>query len=131
MEVELLKDQITDSSLEVKPDDLIQVMKILKSDSELAFNYLSNLTAVDYEDYFEVVYHLTSLKYKNLLEVRVRIDYQDPTITSVVDIWSSADWQEREVYDLFGINFSNHPNLKRILLTEDFVGHPLRKDYEM
>jgi NADH-quinone oxidoreductase subunit C len=128
MKLESIRGRIEDGVLEVEIDELVDVLETLKSEG--GFDYLSNLTAVDYQDYFQMIYNLVYLENYENLEVRLEIeDYENPSVPSVVDIWKAADWQEREVYDLFGINFDNHPNLKRILLTDDFEGHPLLKSY--
>ena len=104
--------------------------EFLKNTPVLDFDYLTNLTAVDYADYFEVVYHLVSLKHNHSLVLKTRCrDRDKPVVPSVVNLWRSADLQEREAYDLMGISFDGHPNLKRLLLWEGFVGHPLRRDY--
>jgi len=117
-------------SVVVTSQSLYQVAEFLKNTPELDFDYLVNLTAVDYMDYFEVVYHLVSLKHNHSLVLKTRCrDRDKPAVPSVVNIWRSADLQEREVYDLMGIVFDGHPNLKRLLLWEGFVGHPLRRDY--
>ena len=109
---------------------LYQVAEFLKSTSGLDFDYLNDLTAVDYLDYFEVVYHLTSLKHNHSLVLKTRCyEREKPIVSSVVSLWRAADFQEREVYDLMGITFEGHPNLKRLLLWEGFAGHPLRRDY--
>ena len=109
---------------------LYKVAEYLKNTAGLDFDYLNNLTAVDYLDYFEVVYHLTSLKHNHSLVLKTRCYERDkPTMPSVVGLWRTADFQEREVYDLMGIIFSGHPNLKRLLLWEGFPGYPLRRDY--
>ncbi|MBA7642778.1 NADH-quinone oxidoreductase chain 5 [subsurface metagenome] len=109
---------------------LYQVAKFLKNTSGLDFDYLNDLTAVDYLDYFEVVYHLTSLKHNHSLVLKTRCyEREKPIVSSVVSLWRAADFQEREVYDLMGITFEGHPNLKRLLLWEGFAGHPLRRDY--
>jgi NADH-quinone oxidoreductase subunit C len=114
----------------VTNQSLYRVAEFLKNTPELDFDYLVNLTAVDYTDYFEVVYHLVSLKHNHSLVLKTRCrDRDKPAVPSVVNIWRSADFQEREVYDLMGIVFEGHPNLKRLLLWEGFVGHPLRRDY--
>ncbi|UCH51297.1 MAG: NADH-quinone oxidoreductase subunit C [Chloroflexota bacterium] len=114
----------------VKSESLYQVAEFLKNTPELDFDYLVNLTVVDYMDYFEVVYHLVSLKHNHSLVLKTRCrDREKPVVPSVVGLWRSADFQEREVYDLMGIVFDGHPNLKRLLLWEGFVGHPLRRDY--
>jgi len=114
----------------VTSKSLYQVAEFLKNTSGLDFDYLNNLTAVDYIDYFEVIYHLTSLKHNHSLILKTRCYERDrPIVPSVVKIWRTADFQEREVYDLMGITFEGHHNLKRLLLWEGFVGHPLRRDY--
>ena len=106
------------------------VLKFLKETPEFDFNYLNNLTAVDYFDYFEVVYNLTSMKNKQSVMVKSRVyGRENPEIPSVNHLWRGADYQEREVFDLLGIRFVGHPNLKRIALWESFEGHPLRKDF--
>lgn len=109
---------------------LYQVAEFLKSTAGLDFDYLNDLTAVDYLDYLEVVYHLTSLKHNHSLVLKTRCyEREKPIVSSVVSLWRAADFQEREVYDLMGITFEGHPNLKRLLLWEGFAGHPLRRDY--
>jgi len=114
----------------VNSDSLYQVAEFLKNTSGLDFDYLNNLTAVDYLDYFEVVYHLSSLKHNHSLVLKTRCcDREEPVVASVVGLWRAADLQEREVYDLMGITFEGHPNLKRLFLWEGFDGHPLRRDY--
>ena len=114
----------------VKGESLLQVAQFLKNEPGLEFDYLTFITAVDYLDYFEVVYHLTSIAHDHSLVVKTRCyDRDNPSLPSVVSIWRGADFQEREVYDLMGIAFPGHPNLKRIFLWEGFQGHPLRRDY--
>ena len=118
------------NSLVVKSESLLEVATFLKTAPGLDFDYLTSITAVDYYDYFEVVYHLTSIKHNHSLMMKTRCYGRDnPTLPSVVSLWRGADFQEREIYDLMGITFSGHPNLKRIFLWEGFQGHPLRKDY--
>jgi len=103
----------------------------------LAFDMLMDLTAVDYLKYpgredgprFEVVYHLYSLAHNHRVRIKTRVDEDDAVVPSAVGLWPSANWFEREVWDMFGVRFSGHPNLMRLLLYEEFVGHPLRKDY--
>lgn len=107
---------------------LYSLCRILK---EAGFNYLANLTAVDYRDKFVVVYHIHSIPEDQKIMVKTELDADNPTVDSVVSIWKTADWQEREVYDLLGVNFTNHPNLIRILLPYDFTEHPLRKDFKL
>jgi NADH-quinone oxidoreductase subunit C len=104
----------------------------LRDRPELRFDQLSDLTAVDYlgrAPRFEVVYHLNSLAHRHRLRVKVPVPEDDPWAHSVIDVWKAANWLEREAWDMFGIRFVGHPDLRRILMYEEFVGHPLRKDY--
>ena len=118
------------TSLVVKNEFLLAVATFLKTAPGLDFDYLTSITGVDYNDYFEVVYQLTSMKHNHSLVLKTRCYGRDkPTLPSVVSLWRGADFQEREVYDLMGVSFEEHPNLKRIFLWEGFQGHPLRKDY--
>ena len=113
-----------------KSEYLYQIAEFLKNNSDLKFDYLANQVAVDYMDYFEVVYNLVSLEYNHSLTLKVRCnDRENPTLPSVVSLWRTADYQEREIYDLMGITFTGHPNLKRLFLWEGFPGHPQRRDY--
>jgi NADH-quinone oxidoreductase subunit C len=117
-------------SIVVNKESLFAVASYLKTTPGLDFDYLTAITAVDYYDYFEVVYQLTSLQHNHSLVVKTRCYRRDnPTLPSVVSLWRGADFQEREIYDLMGIIFDGHPNLKRIFLWEGFKGYPLRKDY--
>ena len=115
------------------PRELIRdAIAFLKSDPELEFNFLADVTCVDWipaEPRFEVVYHLLSIPRKNRLRLKVALSGDDPGVESVVPVFPSANYFEREVFDLFGIRFSGHPNLRRILMPNDWEGHPLRKDY--
>lgn len=117
-------------SFVVKSESLLAVASFVKDTPGLDFDYLTSITAVDYYDYFEVVYQLTSVKHNHSLVLKTRCYGRDnPVVSSVVSLWRGADFQEREIYDLMGISFDGHPNLKRIFLWEGFHGHPLRKDY--
>ena len=117
-------------SLVVDKEFLLSVATYLKTTPGLDFDYLTAITAVDYYDYFEVIYQLTSLQHNHSLVVKTRCYRRDnPSLPSVVGLWRGADFQEREIYDLMGIIFDGHPNLKRIFLWEGFEGYPLRKDY--
>lgn len=140
-----------DPWIEATPDGLVEICTHLKNEPSLAFNYLNCISGVDYlhtdekkaakvdwQPHVEVVYHLFSMKHKHSLVLKVILPRwkddqpgQLPELPSVAHIWSTADWHEREVYDLMGVFFTDHPNLRRILCPEDWVGHPLRKDYEM
>jgi len=117
-------------SLLVKSESLFDLISFLKTAPEFEFNYLSSITAVDYFDYFEVVYHLTSMEHNHSLVVKTRCyGRENLTVPSIVSLYQGANVQEREIYDLMGIRFEGHPNMKRIFLWEGFQGHPLRKDY--
>lgn len=119
-----------DDMLWVRPQELFEVARLLKETPGLEMNYLAAVTAVDYLDYFEVVYHLTSLIHNHSLVLKTRVlGRTEPTLSSLYPLYQGADLQEREVYDLMGIRFSGHPNLKRVLLWDSFPGHPLRRDY--
>jgi NADH-quinone oxidoreductase subunit C len=151
-------DKITGSKLdaidpwiEVSPDGIAEVCEYLRDDADLRLNLLNCITAVDYfiadekkaakagwEPHIEVVYHLSSTFQKHTLVLKVMLPrWKDnvegdlPEVVSVAGVWSTADWHEREVFDLSGVRFTGHPNLRRILCPEDWVGYPLRKDYEM
>ncbi|MGO4268972.1 NADH-quinone oxidoreductase subunit C [Paenibacillus sp. TAF58] len=108
----------------------LQAALVLRDHEELRCDYLRNLSGVDQETHLEVAYHLLSLTHKNEYCVKVKTDREQPSIPSVAPVWATADWNEREVYDLLGIDFPGHPNLVRIMMPDDWVGHPLRKDYE-
>jgi len=115
----------------INPDRLVEACLFLRDNPELRFDYLSNLTSVDYPDHFEVVYNITSTTFQgDTLTLKTPADKADPEVPSVVPVWLGANFQEREVWDLMGIRFKGHPNLKRILLWEGFYGHPLRKDWK-
>ncbi len=116
----------------VAPGALREVMQFLNADKRLRFNVLLDLTAVDYlgrEPRFEVVYQLLSSLHNLRLRIKVSLPGEKPALDSMTGLWESANWLEREVWDMFGIEFLGHPNLERILLYPEFQGHPLRKDY--
>lgn len=117
-------------TLEIAPAKIASICGFLKYDQ--GFVRLSTVTAVDRypaEPRFEVVYHLHSIQRNERMRLKCRVRGEDPVIESVTSVWRSANWYEREVFDLFGIRFLNHPDLRRILLPDDWEGHPLRKDY--
>jgi NADH-quinone oxidoreductase subunit C len=117
-------------SLVIKADSLLQVAEYLKDTASLKFDYFNYVTAVDYYSYFEVVYQLTSMEHNHTTIIKTRCyDREKPVVPSVIGLWQGADLQEREIFDLMGVQFEGHPNLKRIFLWEGFKGHPLRKDY--
>ena len=122
-------------SADVKREGIRDLCAALKSDPRFDLNMLMDLSCVDYlhweekESRFEVVYNLYSLRHKHRLFLKVRVPEKEAVVDSVTAIWPAADWFEREVWDMFGIRFSGHPNLKRILMYDEFKGHALRKDY--
>ena len=114
----------------VKKEAIHDIISYLKTDPELDFNFLNYVTAVDYLDYFEVVYQLTSLKHNHDIVIKTRCyGRENLSVPSIVDLYSTANVQEREIYDLMGIRFEGHPNITRIFLWEGFEGYPQRKDY--
>lgn len=117
-----------DHFLLVPVEQLIPVMQQLRE--RYQFNYLSNETAVDYKDYMEIIYNLSRVPEGDTLTVKTKVTREQPEAPSMVEIWPGALWQEREIYDLLGIVFTNHPDLRRILLEDDFEGYPLRKDFQ-
>jgi len=121
-----------DDTALVRRERIVEICTFLRDDPALRFDFAMDLTGVDYlgeEPRFEVVYHLYSLEKKHRVRIKTRVPEEDPVIDSVIPVWAGMDWYEREAYDMYGIVFRNHPNLKRILMYESFVGHPLRKDY--
>lgn len=140
-----------DPWIEVTPDGLVEVCTHLRDDPGLRFDLLNCITVVDYcepdekkakkvkwEPHLELVYHLSSISNKHSIVVKIQlprwkddVEGELPEVPTVAGIWSTADWHERETYDLSGVRFVGHPNLRRILCPEDWVGYPLRKDYEM
>ncbi len=128
-----LPDAVVDATpewAEVKRNRLLEVCTFLRDDPELDFRFLSSLTGVDRLDHFEVVYHLLSISRNQATTLKTRCDDHDnPEVPSVVPVWRGAHLQEREAFDLLGIRFQGHPDLRRIFLWEGFAGHPLRKDW--
>jgi NADH-quinone oxidoreductase subunit C len=121
-----------DATAVVDPARILDVLRLLRDDSQLAFDLLSDVTAVDYlprRPRFEVVYHLYSLGHNQRVRIKAPVEEGDASIASVVPLYASANWMEREVWDLYGIRFEGHPDLRRLLLYDEFEGHPLRKDY--
>jgi len=121
-----------DDTALVRREKIVEICTFLRDDPDLVFDFAMDLTCVDYlgeEPRFEVVYHLYSLAKKHRVRIKARVPEEDPVIDTVIPVWVGMDWYEREAYDMYGIVFRNHPNLKRILMYDQFVGHPLRKDY--
>jgi len=122
----------------LKKDMIKDICFYLRDEPSLKMDHLSDLTAVDYSAYpgdtglrFEVVYNMISTVYRHRIRLKVRLPEDDPRIDSVSSVWNTANWHERETYDLMGVRFDGHPDLRRILLPEDWVGHPLRKEYPL
>ena len=125
-----------DATAIVPAGRLVEVLRFLRDDPSAAFDMLMDLTGVDYVGYpgrsgprFEVVYHLYSLARGKRIRIKVGADADAPEVPTAIEIWPAANWMEREVWDLYGIRFAGHPDLRRILLYDEFEGHPLRKDY--
>jgi NADH-quinone oxidoreductase subunit C len=116
----------------VQGEKLVEVSRFLRDDPELAFDYLIDAAGVDYpkENLIRVVYHLQSLSLKHTFKLKVECDRASPKVPTLDGVWHAANWLEREVYDLFGVEFEGHPDLRRILLPDDWQGHPLRKDWK-
>jgi NADH-quinone oxidoreductase subunit C len=114
-------------------DRALEILRALRDEPDFEFNFLSDLTAVDWDERkprFEVIYNLNSLPKQHRLRVKIAVEGSDAWVASVIGLWKAADWLEREAFDMFGIEFRGHPDLRRILLYDSFVGHPLRKDYD-
>ena len=121
-----------DATALVTREKLVEVLFFLRDDAELQFNLCSTVTGVDYlgqEPRFEVVYHLYSTVKKHRVRVKVRVPEEDPQVDTSVPVWAGNNWHEREVFDLFGIKFKGHPDLRRMFMWKTFEGHALRKDY--
>ncbi len=116
-------------SLKIVTEAIADVCLFLRDEPALKFNILLCVSGVDYKTNLGVVYHMTSIEHKHVICLKVEIDREDPKVPTLTGVWPTADWHEREAFDLFGIKFLDHPNLTRILCAEDWVGHPLRKDY--
>jgi len=122
--------QILNDGLVLKPEDLVRVAQFLKESGEFKMNYLSSVTAVDYLEHLESVYHLYSVDQRTgPVVLRVRVPRDNPRIPSLAGLFRSAEFQEREAYDMMGIRYEDHPDLRRIFMWEGFEGYPLRKDY--
>jgi NADH-quinone oxidoreductase subunit C len=123
-------DRFGELTVEIAPEQLVEACRLLKRESQ--FERLSTVTAVDRypsQPRFEVVYHLQSIARRERLRLKCRLSGDKPEIDSATAVWRSANWFEREVFDLFGIRFRNHPDLRRIMMPDGWEGHPLRKDY--
>ncbi|MDD8018121.1 MAG: NADH-quinone oxidoreductase subunit C [Bacteroidota bacterium] len=140
---DIIKAQFSDAVLEVKiegardpfikilPEKIKDVAQFVRDHAQMKFDYLMCLSGVDYKGKLGVVYHLYSLTHGHKIVLKVEVSTDTPNVPSVESIWKSANWHEREAFDLFGIHFEGHSDLRRILLPDDWEGHPLRKDYEV
>ncbi len=128
------KEQWEELTVIVKPEALVPVCQFLCHESGLDYKFLSSVAGVDLgleaDPRFEVVYHLYSMSQPHRLRLKVRVNEDEP-VPTVISVWKAADWYERETYDLFGIPFDGHPNLRRIMMPDDYEGHPLRKDFPL
>ncbi|HEY0714150.1 MAG TPA: NADH-quinone oxidoreductase subunit C [Polyangia bacterium] len=122
--------QVRDTGFVVPVDHLLTVARDLRDDPELGFDFLQNLTAVDWikTGQIEIVYHLFSYGHRHELVLKTLVPREQPRVPSVAGLWNNANWLEREQYDLFGVIFVGHPDLRRLLMPDDWVGHPMRKD---
>jgi NADH-quinone oxidoreductase subunit C len=122
-------------TLHVKAERIAEVCQVMRDDEGLRFELCSSVSGVDYlgadPDRLHVVYHLTSMTYRRRVRLEVGVPAEDPRVPSVTSVYPTADWQERETYDMFGVVFEGHPNLTRILMPDDWEGHPQRKDYPL
>ncbi|MSQ46491.1 MAG: NADH-quinone oxidoreductase subunit C [Ignavibacteria bacterium] len=115
----------------VDPNSLKEISKYLRDEEILTFDFLNCLSGLDLKGKLAVVYHISSMKHKHSFVLRVEVPTDAPTVPSIESIWKSANWHEREAFDMYGIIFSDHPDLRRILMPYDWEGHPLRKDYQV
>ena len=113
----------------VHPHAIVEIGRFMKEEPELAMDCLSNQSGVDYKDRIEVVYHLFSYKHRHGAVLKVKLPRENPSVETIESVWKSANWMEREIYDLLGVNFEGHSDMRRILMPEDWIGHPLRKDF--
>ena len=122
--------------LTVRKERIVEILTVLRDHPDCAYNYVSDILGVDLlgfdiEPRFEVIYSLYSIPTARRIVVKAQVDEDDPAIDSAHEVWAAAPWPEREIYDLFGIHFNNHPDLRRIMMPDDWIGHPLRKDYPL
>jgi len=129
--IEAKLDNPVDPAIRVSPDHILEIAKFLRDDEECLFDFLSCLSGVDLKGKLSVVYQLFSMAKRHKITLKVEVPVDAPNVQSVESIWKTANWHEREAFDLYGINFTGHPDLRRILLPYDWEGHPLRKDYQV
>jgi NADH-quinone oxidoreductase subunit C len=116
-------------NIHIEPAEWKRLATLLRHGS-VNFDYLFCLTCIDWKTHLTVVYHLSSTQHRHSIVIKAKLDRTDPRIETVSDIWKTAQFHEREVYELFGVQFTGHPDLRRLILTDDFEGYPLRKDFE-
>lgn len=131
IDLEAKLDAPVDPTIKVSPNHILEIAKFLRDDDDTRFDYLSCLSGVDLKGKLAVVYQLFSMVKRHKITIRVEVPTENPSVPSVESIWKTANWHEREAFDLFGITFTGHPDLRRILLPYDWDGHPLRKDYQV
>ncbi|HLB01477.1 MAG TPA: NADH-quinone oxidoreductase subunit C [Bacteroidota bacterium] len=130
--VEVKSEGVPDPHVKIAPGRIHDIAAALHGDPDLRFDYLMCLSGVDHgRETLGVVYHLASMTHRHKLTLKTDLPAADPKIPTVSDLWPTANWHEREAWDMFGIKFENHPDLRRILLPEDYPGHPLRKDFKV
>ena len=131
-DVGALSEAKVDAFAIVKRERIVDVCRFLKTEAGLELDFLEDLTAIDWpkRNVVEIVYHLLSYRHRHSIVLKVEADRAAPSVPTVECVWKTANWFEREVYDLFGVDFPGHPDLRRIMLPDDWVGHPLRKDYQ-
>jgi NADH-quinone oxidoreductase subunit C len=130
-------EQHGDHTAVVAPEGIVEALAFCRDDDQLRFDMLMDLTAVDYLKFpgredgprFDVVYHLYSVAHNHRVRLKVQVEQDAPVVPTATGLWPIANWLEREVWDMYGIRFDGHPDLRRLLMYEEFVGHPLRKDY--
>ncbi len=128
--LDFVEEAPSDSFIQIKPDKLFDIAKYLRDDEDLKFDYLACLSGLDLKDDLGVVYHLYSFELKHRITLKVIVPKDNPKVPTVENLWRTADWHEREAWDLLGVEFEGHHNLIRILNPYDWEGHPLRKDYK-
>jgi NADH-quinone oxidoreductase subunit C len=129
--VEPKLDAPVDPFIRISPEHIKEVAKFLRDDADLQFDFLSCLSGVDLKGKLGVVYNIFSMSLKHKVTLKIEVPTENPFVPSVESIWKTANWHEREAFDLYGIIFNDHPDLRRILLPYDWEGHPLRKDYQV
>ncbi|MFA5831955.1 MAG: NADH-quinone oxidoreductase subunit C [Bacteroidota bacterium] len=123
-------ENVADPFIKIQPETIKEISEFAKNSEQLQFDYLMCLSGVDYKGKLGVVYHLYSMVHRHKMVLKVEVPTENPNVPSVESVWKSANWHEREAFDLFGLNFAGHPDQRRILLPDDWEGHPLRKDYQ-